>query len=132
MQAPGGYAIAPTHVCHLRHSPYDLKQTSRQWNLEFTLSLEWFGFHQSSHDHWLFIKGLGSDFIGLLVYMDDVLIMVPTVTLISQVKAYLDNAFSIKDLGSARYFLGLQIACSDLGTSLSLNTFKISLIVVYN
>ncbi|KAL0440426.1 UNVERIFIED_CONTAM: hypothetical protein Slati_2525600 [Sesamum latifolium] len=60
-----------------------------------------------------------SGFTGLVVYVDDVRIMAPMEDLISQVKAYLDDLFTIKDLGCARYFLGLQIALSDLGTSLS-------------
>ncbi|KAK4407721.1 Retrovirus-related Pol polyprotein from transposon TNT 1-94 [Sesamum angolense] len=43
---------------------------------------------------------VNSGFVGLLVYVDDVLIMAPTEDLISQVKAYLDNLFIVKDLGS--------------------------------
>ena len=39
------------------------------------------------------------DWIGLLVYVDNVLIMVLTEELISQVKVYLDDIFTIKDLG---------------------------------
>ncbi|KAL0286795.1 UNVERIFIED_CONTAM: hypothetical protein Sradi_7139100, partial [Sesamum radiatum] len=56
---------------------------------------------------------------GVLVYVDDVLISEPTEDLISLVKVYLDNLFTIKDLGCGRYFLGLQIARSELGTSLT-------------
>lgn len=39
------------------------------------------------------------DCIGLLVYVDDFLVMVLTEELISQVKVYLDDIFTIKDLG---------------------------------
>ncbi|KAL0282694.1 UNVERIFIED_CONTAM: hypothetical protein Sangu_2936600 [Sesamum angustifolium] len=35
------------------------------------------------------------------------------------VKAYLDSLFTIKDLRTPRYFLGLHIACLDLGTSIT-------------
>ncbi|KAL2231035.1 UNVERIFIED_CONTAM: Retrovirus-related Pol polyprotein from transposon RE2, partial [Sesamum indicum] len=86
MTAPEGYSVPPGHVCLLKHSLYGLKQ--------------------------LFFKALASGFIGLLVYVDDVLLMAPSLDLISQVKVYLDGLFSIKDLGCARYFLGLQIARS--------------------
>ncbi|KAL2241477.1 UNVERIFIED_CONTAM: Retrovirus-related Pol polyprotein from transposon TNT 1-94 [Sesamum indicum] len=119
MDAPEGYYVKPGHVCLLRRSLYGLKQASRQWNLEFSRNLIAFGFKQSEHDHCLFLKPLDSGFIGLLVYVDDVLIMAPTDALISQVKIHLDKLFTIKDLGCARYFLGLQIARSEDGTSLT-------------
>ncbi|KAL2251769.1 UNVERIFIED_CONTAM: Retrovirus-related Pol polyprotein from transposon TNT 1-94 [Sesamum indicum] len=119
MSVPEGYSIQPGHVCLLRRSLYGLKQASRQWNLEFARSLTAFGFKQSEHDHCLFLKPLDSGFIGLLVYIDDVLIMAPSIYFISQVKLHLDTLFTIKDLGSARYFLGLQIARSEAGTSLT-------------
>ncbi|XP_020547406.1 uncharacterized protein LOC110011562 [Sesamum indicum] len=73
----------------------------------------------SGHDDCLFFKALPFGFIGLLVYVDDVLLMAPSLDLISQVKVYLDGLFSIKDLGCARYFLGLQIARSAAGTSIT-------------
>ncbi|KAL2236700.1 UNVERIFIED_CONTAM: Retrovirus-related Pol polyprotein from transposon RE2 [Sesamum indicum] len=92
MTAPEGYLVEPGHACLLKRWLYGLKQTSRKWNAEFTRSLEQFGFQQSRHDHCLFFKAPPTGFIGLLV------------------KAYLDGLFTIKDLGSARYFLGLQIA----------------------
>ncbi|KAL2253435.1 UNVERIFIED_CONTAM: Retrovirus-related Pol polyprotein from transposon RE1 [Sesamum indicum] len=119
MDAPEGYSIKPGYVCLLRRSLYGLKQASRQWNLEFSRSLTVFSFKQSEHDHCLFLKPLDTGFIGLLVYVDDVLIMAPTDDLISQVKVHLDALFTIKDLGSARYFLGLQIARSEAGTSVT-------------
>ncbi|KAL0409617.1 UNVERIFIED_CONTAM: hypothetical protein Sradi_1896100 [Sesamum radiatum] len=43
----------------------------------------------------------------------------PSSILIADIKAYLDKLFTIKDLGLARYFLGLQIARSSAGTSLT-------------
>ena len=39
------------------------------------------------------------DCISLLVYVNGCLVMVPTEELISQVKVYLDDIFTIKDLG---------------------------------
>ncbi|KAL0399301.1 UNVERIFIED_CONTAM: Retrovirus-related Pol polyprotein from transposon RE2 [Sesamum radiatum] len=54
-----------------------------------------------------------------LVYVDDVLIMAPSEDFIAEIKTYLDGLFTIKDLGMARYFLGLQIARSALGTSVT-------------
>ncbi|KAL0312342.1 UNVERIFIED_CONTAM: hypothetical protein Sradi_5633500 [Sesamum radiatum] len=117
MTAPEGYDAPPGHICKLKHSLYGLKQASRQWNLEFTRSLLDFGFLQSGHDHCLFVKTVNSGYVGLLVWVDDVLIMAPLEVFIAEVKTYLDGLFTIKNLGTTRYFLGLQIARSALGTS---------------
>ncbi|KAL2235368.1 UNVERIFIED_CONTAM: Retrovirus-related Pol polyprotein from transposon RE1 [Sesamum indicum] len=57
--------------------------------------------------------------IILLVYVDDLLITGPFESLITEVKMFLDTAFSIKDLGYAKYFLGLEIARSPSGTSIT-------------
>ncbi|KAL0399760.1 UNVERIFIED_CONTAM: Retrovirus-related Pol polyprotein from transposon RE1 [Sesamum radiatum] len=45
MQAPAGYAVPKGKVCKLKRSLYNLKQASRQWNLELTAKLLGFGFH---------------------------------------------------------------------------------------
>ncbi|KAL2237423.1 UNVERIFIED_CONTAM: hypothetical protein Sindi_0934000, partial [Sesamum indicum] len=54
--------------------------------------------------------------------------MAPSVALISKVKAHLHSLFTIKDLGVARYFLGLQIARSELGTSLTQSKYILDII----
>ncbi|KAL0315083.1 UNVERIFIED_CONTAM: Retrovirus-related Pol polyprotein from transposon RE1 [Sesamum calycinum] len=112
-----GYDVPRDHVCKLKRSLYGLKQDSRQWNQEFISQLLAFGFTQSSHDHCLFVMGSEDTFVAMLIYVDDVLITSPSVSLLTDVKSYLDGLFTIKDLGVARYFLGLQIARSPIGTS---------------
>ncbi|KAL2236391.1 UNVERIFIED_CONTAM: Retrovirus-related Pol polyprotein from transposon RE1 [Sesamum indicum] len=119
MEAPAGYDIPSGKCCRLKRSLYGLKQASRQWNQELTNKLLQFGFAQSLNDYCLFIKGSGTSLIFLLVYVDDLLITGPSESLIQEVKMFLDTAFSIKDLGYAKYFLGLEIARSPSGTSVT-------------
>ncbi|KAL2232808.1 UNVERIFIED_CONTAM: Retrovirus-related Pol polyprotein from transposon RE1 [Sesamum indicum] len=114
MTPPEGYEVAPHLACKLTRSLYGLKQASRQWNVEFTSRLTSYGFRQSVHDHCLFIKNTSSGPLVLLVYVDDILLTGPSISTIQAVKTYLHNLFTIKDIGDARYFLGLKIArCSD-------------------
>ncbi|KAL0461146.1 UNVERIFIED_CONTAM: Retrovirus-related Pol polyprotein from transposon RE1 [Sesamum latifolium] len=91
--------------------------------------VESISFCQSSHDHCLFTRGSGTNFLALLVYVDDVLFTGSSLTLIIEVKAHLDKLFIIKDLGVAKYFLGLQIARSPEGLSLT-QTKYITVILV--
>ncbi|KAK4406185.1 Retrovirus-related Pol polyprotein from transposon RE1 [Sesamum angolense] len=123
MHAPDGYHVQPGQVCKLKRSLYGLKQASRQWNLELTTRLIAFGFHQSSHDHCLFTQTTGAGLVALIVYVDDVLITCPSEDKITEIKHFLDAAFTIKDLGHAKYFLGLEIARSTAGTSITQHKF---------
>lgn len=109
MLPPSGYHTNTDLVCKLRRSLYGLKQASRQWNKEITHHLEGIGFLQSTHDHCLFTRIFDIGFVALLVYVDDVLITSNSLSLITMVKTSLHNVFTIKDLGHARYFLGLEI-----------------------
>ncbi|KAL0404151.1 UNVERIFIED_CONTAM: Retrovirus-related Pol polyprotein from transposon RE1 [Sesamum radiatum] len=128
MQAPAGYFVPKGHVCKLKRSLYGLKQASRQWNLELTSKLLAFGFLQSAHDHCLFIKPTDAGLIALLVYVDDILIACISESKITEVKDFLHSAFTIKDLGPAKYFLGLEIAQSSSGTSITQHKFIIDII----
>ncbi|KAL2252320.1 UNVERIFIED_CONTAM: Retrovirus-related Pol polyprotein from transposon RE1, partial [Sesamum indicum] len=56
--------------------------------------------------------GKGINMIALLVYVDDILITATNEELIGNVKTYLNELFSIKDLGNAKYFLGLELTRS--------------------
>lgn len=55
------------------------------------------------------MKGEAENFIALIVYVDDVLITGPNEILIKEVKSKLHEAFTIKDLGEANYFLGVEL-----------------------
>ncbi|KAL0433957.1 UNVERIFIED_CONTAM: Retrovirus-related Pol polyprotein from transposon RE1 [Sesamum latifolium] len=119
MEPPEGYQVIEGNVCKLKRSLYGLKQASRQWNVEFTSKVEAFGFVQSKHDHCLFTKSSATEFVLLLVYVDDILIAGDSATAIHDVKTYLNNLFTIKDLGVAKYYLGLEIARSNEGVTVT-------------
>ncbi|KAL2232434.1 UNVERIFIED_CONTAM: Retrovirus-related Pol polyprotein from transposon RE1 [Sesamum indicum] len=119
MLPPDGYSVPQGQVCKLKRSLYGLEQASRQWNHEFTTKLLAYGFVQSHNDHCLFSKSIESEVIFLLVYVDDVLISSSAEALIQPVKDYLHGIFTLKDLGHAKYFLGLEIARSSEGTSVT-------------
>ncbi|KAL2226394.1 UNVERIFIED_CONTAM: Retrovirus-related Pol polyprotein from transposon TNT 1-94 [Sesamum indicum] len=114
-EGPQGYDIPKGKVCKLEISLYGLKQASRKWNEEFTNKISEFGFVQCSHDHCLFVKGSGMNLVALLVYVDDILVTSTSKNSIMNVKNYLDKHFSVKHLGNAKYFLGLEMARSEEG-----------------
>ncbi|KAK4385829.1 Subtilisin-like protease SBT3 [Sesamum angolense] len=81
------------------------------------------GYAASSHDHCLFLKAEDGDFLALLVYVDAILLTGTSLSLLEGVKSYLDKLFIIKDLGHAKYFLGLELARSQHGLHVSQSKF---------
>ncbi|KAL0559069.1 hypothetical protein IC582_003658 [Cucumis melo] len=106
-------------ACKLNKSIYDLKQASRQWFLKFAAAISSHGFIQSKVDYSLFTRGNGSTFVALLVYVDDLLLTGPSPSVINSVKNTLKAHFKLKDLGKAKYFLGLELSRSQQGLMLS-------------
>ncbi|CAA7049128.1 unnamed protein product [Microthlaspi erraticum] len=123
-----GEVLPPNPVCRLRKSIYGLKQASRQWYHCFSSVLLKHGFMQSPADNSLFVKISGDVCIVLLVYVDDILIVSNDDAAVSELKAHLHAAFKIKDLGVARYFLGMEIARNDSGISVSQRKYALDLL----
>ena len=116
MQPPPGYLVkGETKVCKLKKSLYGLKQASRQWYAKFSSSLLSYGFTQSHSDYSLFVKKTDTSFMALLVYVDDIIVASNDNHAISQLKEFLSTQFKIKDLGSLKYFLGLEVARNSHG-----------------
>ncbi|CAM8942689.1 unnamed protein product [Rhodiola kirilowii] len=120
MRVPEGFAKkGETRVCRLKKSIYGLKQASRNWYQKFTESLVSIGFRQSKADHSLFIYENGDHYCAALIYVDDVILAGNDNQKICTVKKFLDNRFSIKDLGPLKYFLGIEVARTKEGMVLS-------------
>ena len=125
---PAGYGKAEGKVCRLKKSLYGLKQASRQWNKELTTFLISQGFVQSKQDYSLFTRGSGVTFLVVLVYVDDVLITREATADIIPLKQALHQAFTIKDLGLMKYFLGIEVARSSAGTLLNQRKYLLDIL----
>ncbi|KAF5474565.1 hypothetical protein F2P56_006454 [Juglans regia] len=129
MKPPPGYLRkGDKRVCKLQRSLYGLKQASRQWNSKFTSVLFNMGFSQSKADYSLFTKKEGNSFVALLLYVDDILLASSDIAAIESVKRSLNAEFKLKDLGPAKFFLGMEISRSKKGISLSQRKYTLELI----
>ena len=59
----------------------------------------------------------------MVVYVDDILITGTNLQAIEAIKAHLHTTFSIKDLGSLHFFLGMEARYSDQGFILTQEKF---------
>lgn len=99
-----------------------------QWFHKFSGVLIADGFSQSKADYSLFTKGIGDTFIALLVYVDDILITGPSPIEIYKVKSLLCTQFMLKDLGDAKYFLGIEFSRSSKGIYMSQRKYCLQII----
>jgi len=129
MQPPPGLPLsAPNQVCKLQRSLYGLKQASRQWNTKLIETLISSGYTQSKVDYSLFTKQSIQGFTVILVYVDDLVLGGTDTTEIQQIKTLLDKKFSIKDLGTLKYFLGFEVARSQTGITLCQRKYTLDLL----
>jgi hypothetical protein len=129
MKAPPGLTLdSPDLVCKLQRSLYGLKQASRQWNAKLTETLTSTGYIQSKADYSLFTKKTSLGYTAILVYVDDLVLGGTDINEINHLKALLDSKFSIKDLGSLKYFLGFEVARSKIGLSLCQRKYTLDLL----
>uniref|UniRef100_A0A5B7AA01 Reverse transcriptase Ty1/copia-type domain-containing protein n=1 Tax=Davidia involucrata TaxID=16924 RepID=A0A5B7AA01_DAVIN len=121
MAQPPGFidSTYPSHVCQLRKAIYGLKQAPRAWYKELSTFLLHQGFLQSNSDASLFIYNHNGLLVYFLVYVDDLIITGNSNSFISAFITSLSQRFSIKDLGSLNYFLGVEVVSTTHGLLLS-------------
>lgn len=76
----------------------------------------------------MFYRHKGSHITILAVYVDDIVITGDDAGEIKFLKKKLGEAFEVKDLGSLRYFLGIEIARSSNGIVLSQRKYVLDLL----
>lgn len=131
MNVPPGYASKETagKVCRLKKSIYGLKQSPRAWFSRFAHVLLQYGFTQAHSDHTSFVLKSGNHLVILIVYVDDIILTGNCLVSITKVKKYLSTVFEVKDLGSLRYFLGMEIGRNHSGMSISQRKYILDLLV---
>jgi histone deacetylase 1/2 len=107
-------------------SLYGLKQAPRAWHARLSSVLGLLGFAPSAADSSLFILHRPQLTVYLLVYVDDIIVVSSTASAIPRLIAQLRSEFSVKDLGTLHYFLGIEVDSRTPG-SLLLRQHKYSL-----
>ncbi|GJZ43262.1 cysteine-rich receptor-like protein kinase 8 [Tanacetum coccineum] len=105
-----------------------VQQANRQWFTKLTEFLLQNGFTQSYADTSLFTYKKDNDFLTLVVYVDDILLIGNNLKLINHIKHQLDVAFSIKDFGSLNYYLGIEFLRNDKGITMTQRKYALELL----
>nr|GEV53465.1 ribonuclease H-like domain-containing protein [Tanacetum cinerariifolium] len=86
---------------------------------------------KSKFDYSLYTKHTSGMFIALLVYVDDIVITGSDIDEINEFKLFLSTKFLIKDLGSLKYFLGIEVIDNDLGLCMTQRKYCMELLHKY-
>ncbi|XP_072067879.1 retrovirus-related Pol polyprotein from transposon TNT 1-94 [Arachis hypogaea] len=108
MEQPEGFVVKgkKDFVCKLKKSLYGLKQAPRQWYKKFESVMGKYGYRKTTSDHCVFVQKFSdNDFIILLLYVDDILIVGKNALRINELKKQLSKFFAMKDLGPAKQIL---------------------------
>ena len=97
--------------CWLKKSLYGFKQALSQWYTKFDSFMIEHGYDRTASDHCVFVKKFfDGEFIILLLYVDDMLIVGHDTSKIDKLKKELSKSFEMKDLGPASQILGIKIS----------------------
>ncbi|KAL5750189.1 hypothetical protein ACOSP7_024792 [Xanthoceras sorbifolium] len=123
--SPGLETHSTKHkVYRFKKSLYGLKQSPRAWFERFTKAVKRYGYSQCQTDHTSFVKhSPGGKITILIINVDDIILTGNYEEEMQKMKVFLAKKFEIKDLGSLKYFMGMEVARSKKGIlSLSIST----------
>jgi len=113
MVQPEGFVMKgkEAYVCKLKKSLYGLKNTPRQGYKKFESVMIQQWFRKTTFDPCVFVQKLSNtDFIILLLYVDDMFIIGHNLSRISRLKKELRKSFAMMDLGLVSQILDMHIS----------------------
>ncbi|MCO5613209.1 hypothetical protein L7F22_067485 [Adiantum nelumboides] len=110
-QPDGGYTSLqhPDYVCRLLKALYGLKQSPRQWYLRFHQCMNSLGYTRFQSDANVCSHHSTNVLLFLAIYVDDILILSNSLYAIDKAKGELQASFSMIDMGTLHYCLGIQV-----------------------
>ncbi|GKA97514.1 retrovirus-related pol polyprotein from transposon TNT 1-94 [Tanacetum coccineum] len=115
-------------ACKLQKSLYGLRQAPRCWFSKLSSALKNYRFVQSYSYYSLFTLRQKKVQLNVLVYVDDLIISGNDSKAITQFKTYLSDRFHMKDLGTLKYFLGVEVARAQDGIFLCQRKYALDII----
>jgi hypothetical protein len=111
MQQPEGFVQSGKEhlVCKLKRTLYGLKQSPRVWYQTIDKFFADMGFKRVEGDYGLYVIWNEDVKCIIALYVDDLLLACNSVGYMEELKHALHNEYEMKDLGQAKYVLGIEI-----------------------
>ncbi|CAI7881041.1 unnamed protein product [Closterium sp. NIES-54] len=118
-ELPHGSNAGPNQICQLEKSLYGIQQAPRLWQQHLHACLFRIGFLQLPHDQGLYRLTKGTDYILLIVYVDELLYIVSTDAVTTWFEGELQGDLTLTVATTVTQYLGLNIEDSDNAIYLS-------------
>lgn len=99
-------------VWKLDRALYGLKKARRKWFLEVDAFLKQYGLVLMREDQCIYMHESPSMTLIVLLYVDDILIDYDDQAVLQGLMGPMHDKYSVKNLGEARWFLGMRITCN--------------------
>lgn len=96
-------------VCRLQKALYGLKQAGHQWHKKLNKKLQELDLVPTNADPCVYYLKRGGDPLMVLIYVDDILVFYRNKKNFNAIRKGLLQEFKVRDLGTARYCLGIEI-----------------------
>lgn len=123
MKQPQGHEVKGKEnlVCKLEKSLYGLKQAGRTWYERINSELERMKFTRLQTEHCTYIKQTNESIVVIGLYVDDLVLISNSLDELSTIKKQLAAIFEMKDLGNAKFVLGIKIERDRTNKALSIS-----------
>ena len=127
MRQPEGHEVPgkEDHVCRLKKSLYGLKQAGRVWYERIHSEFIVMGFIRLNNDPCIYVKRSKEFVIIIGLYVDDLVLTSNSLSQLQATKRHLSKQFEMKDLGEARFILGIKIHRDRANRKLTISTDRI-------
>ncbi|CAI7833235.1 unnamed protein product [Closterium sp. NIES-53] len=109
IELPHGSHGEPNQNCQLQKSLYGIKQAPRLWQQYLHARLIRIGFHQLPHDQGMYRLTKGTDYILLIIYVDDLLYIGSTNNVTTWFEGELQKDLTLTVSSTVTQYLGLNI-----------------------
>jgi hypothetical protein len=129
---PAGFVDSknPGKVLKLKKALYGLRQVPRAWNAKLDASMVSLGFERRRHDHALYRRSDGDEFLIVGVYVDDLIITGTSAKTIDCFKSQMHELFQMSDLGLLSYYLGIDVTQEDDRITVSQSSYAKKIVQV--
>jgi hypothetical protein len=110
MKPPEGSKVPEGKAYRVVKGLYGLKQSGREWNMEFDKFLRTCNFHRLDCAPCIYTRGTGDNFAIVVIYVDDTLKIAPTLETVRQIKEEIGKRWKMEDGGDVSHFLGIKIS----------------------
>nr|CCA19209.1 putative polyprotein [Albugo laibachii Nc14] len=118
---PRGVEGKQNQICKLNRSLYGLKQSAATWFKTISEVFTTMRSSQCRSESCIFVRQQRNSIIYITLYVDDMLVGAKTTEEIEDIHTKLSNRFKIKDLGNARFVLGIEVSYEREARKLKIN-----------